>query len=469
MKRFAGVALVLAAGALVACDDGADNAADVALDVASADAAVDMAPEPDADLDPGPDAEPATGEPGELWRVDLSASGLLIGTQLEAWFDADRTRFERATLRAVDAADDAVSPVMGEVTDIGIDADGRFEMDFGRITLPPDFNPAGIPIDVVLQVQGRVLAEDAWCGTLAGEVPLLMQPLDGATFGAAPWPMSTDPFCPGEGPDARPTIGGDRPATVLVPEAYDPEQSWPLVVLLHGYGASGPVQANYLGIAERIDADGVIAVLPDGTIDGDGERHWQARACCGTRIEVVDDLGYLVGLVDEAAETWNIDPARVFAVGHSNGGFMAHDLACLAGDTFRGIVSLAGSGGLEDAECPGSDVAVLNVHGDEDPTIRYEGAPWHIGAEASVQRWVTQNACGEPEMLDALDLDPTVDGPETEVTRWLGCTAPVEAWRMVGSGHVPPFDDRFAIEVIAWLQASAAEPDAEPVEPPPEP
>lgn len=453
--------LILLLSAL-GCDDGADSTPDDAD--GAADSAVD--PEPDLGLEPDsgaddPDAELAMGDPGELWRVDLAAGGLIISTQLEAWFDEGRTTFERATLRAVDA-EDAVSAIIGEVSAIAIDGEGRFEMDFGTITLPGDFNPAGFAIDVVLQVHGRIVDDETWCGTIDGEVPLLMQSIDGSTFGAAPWPMETEPFCPGEGPDVMDTIGGDRPAGVLVPADYDAERAWPLVMVLHGYGASGQVQINYLRIAERVDADGVIVIAPDGTVDGDGQRHWQGRACCGTRTEVVDDLGYLVGLVDEAAETWNIDRERVFAVGHSNGGFMAHDLACLAGDTFRGIVSLAGSAGIEGAECPDRDVAVLNVHGDMDDTVLYGGAPWHVGAEASAARWVAQNGCGPAEEGEALDLDPSVDGPETAVTRWSGCSAPVEAWRMVGSGHVPPFDGRFAVEVIAWLQASVA-----PAEPPP--
>ena len=41
-------------------------------------------------------------------------------------------------------------------------------------------------------------------------------------------------------PDDPPdVVGGDRPAQVLRPTTYDPDQAWPLVVLLHGFGASG--------------------------------------------------------------------------------------------------------------------------------------------------------------------------------------------------------------------------------------
>lgn len=458
-NRWPLISLMLALS-LCACDDGAaDEAPDpdmAGLDMAPSDGA-DMAVEA-PDMAAAPDADPAmTGEPGELWRLTISiaeAAGLALGVQLEAWFDDERAVFERATLRGVDAMD-RVSEVFGEVTDVAIDAEGRFVMDFGAIVVPGPYNPVGVPVPATLRIEGRVLAEDAWCGDVRGEVPLLMAELTESTFGAAPWPAAAPGSCEGEVEQPMgDIIGGDRPAEVLVPEAYDAERPWPLIVLLHGYGANGRVQAGYLRLFDRVDNDGVLLAMPDGTVDGSGQRHWQGRACCGVGGEPVDDVAYITGLVAEARMRWNIGP--VFAMGHSNGGFMAHDLACLASDVFDGIVSLAGSAGAADAECPGADVAVLNVHGDADETVLYDGEAWHVGAEASAQRWVDINGCGEAMMAPALDLDTAVDGAETEVTRWADCSAPVEAWRMAGSGHVPQFDATFATEAIAWLLAAVA-------------
>src|SRR5256885_1497406 len=34
-------------------------------------------------------------------------------------------------------------------------------------------------------------------------------------------------------------FGGDRPATLAVPDGYDPGHAYPLLVMLHGYRASG--------------------------------------------------------------------------------------------------------------------------------------------------------------------------------------------------------------------------------------
>ncbi len=45
---------------------------------------------------------------------------------------------------------------------------------------------------------------------------------------------------------------------------------YPLIIVLHGYGADGLLQANYLGLYSRVDNKQYVLVVPDGTIDYDG-------------------------------------------------------------------------------------------------------------------------------------------------------------------------------------------------------
>ena len=59
---------------------------------------------------------------------------------------------------------------------------------------------------------------------------------------------------------------------------------------------------------------------------------------------MVDDVAYVGGLIDEALRTWPVDPKRVYIVGHSNGDFMAHRLACERADVVVAIAGLAGAG-----------------------------------------------------------------------------------------------------------------------------
>ncbi|MCU0672879.1 MAG: hypothetical protein MUE69_08835, partial [Myxococcota bacterium] len=57
------------------------------------------------------------------------------------------------------------------------------------------------------------------------------------------------------------TIGGDRPANVVLPRDYDGTPR-PLVILLHGYGASGGAQDLYLGLSRTARQRGIVTVLP---------------------------------------------------------------------------------------------------------------------------------------------------------------------------------------------------------------
>ena len=57
-------------------------------------------------------------------------------------------------------------------------------------------------------------------------------------------------------------IGEDRPAQVHIPSDYTPSTRYPLIIVLHGYGASGSVQAGYLGLTERVDSKQYVLVVP---------------------------------------------------------------------------------------------------------------------------------------------------------------------------------------------------------------
>src|SRR5438445_13801517 len=59
----------------------------------------------------------------------------------------------------------------------------------------------------------------------------------------------------------------DRPYHFKVPAGYDKSKPTPLVILLHGYSASGLVQDIYFGLSKIVDAKGFLYAYPDGTYD----------------------------------------------------------------------------------------------------------------------------------------------------------------------------------------------------------
>lgn len=274
-----------------------------------------------------------------------------------------------------------------------------------------------------------------------------------------PAPPATKPL------DLSP-LGGDRPVEPYVPASYDHGTPTPLVILLHGFGASGLLQELVFRLRDVSEARGFLYLMPDGTIDQDGKRFWNATdACCDRFGAGVDDVAYLRGLIEEAKERFSVDAKRVYLVGHSNGGFMAHRMACDEADLVAGIASLAGSTWLDPAKCkPSEPVGALQIHGTEDTSVLYEGqvgadGVGHPSAEETVARWASLNGCDTTPDTSAapVDFSPDVDGPETTIERYAGCEGggAAELWAMVGERHVPGLNESFSPSIIDFFFAHA--------------
>ncbi len=273
-------------------------------------------------------------------------------------------------------------------------------------------------------------------------------------------PSSDAELAPPWDPDD--SLGGDRPAEVLLPDDYSTSRSWPLVILLHGYSASAAVQDGYFRLSDRRHDRGFITVLPNGTRDASGKRFWNAtNACCNFAGSDVDDVVYLSGLVSEAKQRLAVDTERVYFMGHSNGGFMSYRLACEFGSQIAAIASLAGSS-FDDAQDCAEDgqVGVLQIHGDSDETVSYEGGEFfgeaYPGAREVAQRWAGRNGCeADPETGDSIDAVSSIDGAETDIERWSSCdpATSVELWTIQGGGHIPALAGDFTDRVLDFLWA----------------
>lgn len=250
-----------------------------------------------------------------------------------------------------------------------------------------------------------------------------------------------------------------RPYRFKVPAGYVPSTPAPLVIILHGYGSDGLNQAQYFGFLAGADKHGYLLAYPDGLIDASGKRFWNATdACCNFYGNPVDDVAYLSAVVDDVAAHYNVDPKRVYVAGHSNGGFMAHRLACDRGDRFAAVVSLAGAVWQDASRCTApSLVSVLQVHGDADQTILYNGTSAYPSALQTVATWAQKNACRgglEPAGTDK-DLDTGIPGTETRAESYAGCPpgGAVGLWTIRGGAHVPALGSTWEDELWTYFKA----------------
>jgi polyhydroxybutyrate depolymerase len=267
-------------------------------------------------------------------------------------------------------------------------------------------------------------------------------------------PVETDSDGPVYDPYPPTTLGGARPAAVVLPAGYDVAQRWPVVVLLHGYGVNSTIQEAIFALGQRTDALGFILIKPEGTTDSMGNQFWNATPeCCDLGNVGVDDVAYLGGLIDEAQSLYPID--QVALVGHSNGGFMSYRLACEIPEKLDRIAVLAGAVYKDERDCVGTTpVSVLHMHGTFDSTILYDSNATHAGAEESAGRWVTKGGCTGSPVVEARNYLSNVPGDETVVTKYTGCAdgVDVQLWGSAGGDHsFIANNTAFKDDVATWL------------------
>ncbi|GAC1352658.1 MAG: hypothetical protein NVS3B20_12750 [Polyangiales bacterium] len=307
------------------------------------------------------------------------------------------------------------------------------------------------------------------CGTQSADTGLAndtsvpadtLESPDGASLDAVDGPPSTqDSVAVGDA-----SLTAARPYHTKIPASYDKSKPTPLVILLHGYGGSGALQESYFKLGDVGKTKTFLLAYPDGTLDKDSRLFWNATdACCDFGPKAPNDVAYVSAIIDYMSSNYNVDPKRIFIVGHSNGGFMAHRLACDLSNRVAAIVSLAGAVWKDTAKCnPKEPVAVLQVHGDKDAVVSYLGGPFtaggpvYPGARETVADWATKDGCGPTlnATTERLHLDSSQLGMETRVERYAGCKGgAVELWTIEGGGHIPSLVPSWADTIYAFLSA----------------
>jgi poly(3-hydroxybutyrate) depolymerase len=250
-------------------------------------------------------------------------------------------------------------------------------------------------------VSSDLTSDDDLSTDLAIEAPMLDASLEGdeadqlmgedEELDQAPPPIDFPPL-----PE---TLGGERPATYILPSGHDPQVPAPLIILLHGFTGTAEGQNQYFRLSQQTEVSGAILLLPNGRTNPAGAQFWSATDyCCDFYNQGDDDVEYLLGLIEEIKGHLRVDSKRVALIGHSNGGFMSYRLACEASEVISHVVSLAGASWFDPAQCdtPSAPVSVLQIHGAWDLVIRYGGQREHAAnpqAEWDVQGCWTE-ACG---------------------------------------------------------------------------
>ncbi|OBI85179.1 extracellular catalytic domain type 1 short-chain-length polyhydroxyalkanoate depolymerase [Mycobacterium asiaticum] len=174
-----------------------------------------------------------------------------------------------------------------------------------------------------------------------------------------------------------------------------------LVLNLHGGGGTGAGQRGLSNFDSIADANGFLVVYPDGY-----DKSWaDGRGAAPADRKHLDDVGFLVSLVNKLRSDYNVPAGHIFATGMSNGGFMSNRLACDHAELFAAIAPVSGTLGIGVPCNPSRPVSVLDAHGTGDSVVPYNGGAVRgrggishaISVNSLLDRWRAVDRCpGDP-------------------------------------------------------------------------
>lgn len=240
--------------------------------------------------------------------------------------------------------------------------------------------------------------------------------------------------------------------------------TWPRPVLfaLHGGGGTGKRFSKHVDYRlDRAAAEaGFAVVYPEGV-----KKAWNDGRGIGSE---ADDQGFLTALSDRLVKEGVADPKGLYLAGISNGGFMAHALACRDGGRWAAIAVVVSSLGEKEAGAckPPRPVPVLMVNGTEDRLIPWDGREVKLLGRSRGRKLTVPETAAKWAELDGCTGEPTVSElPDTadDGTRWSleahrSCKAGSEVllYKMAGGGHTWPNAEVYLPRVVGRTSRDVA-------------
>jgi polyhydroxybutyrate depolymerase len=219
---------------------------------------------------------------------------------------------------------------------------------------------------------------------------------------------------PSAGPKQITVNGATRSYELWLPAGYDRNRAYPLVLAFHGAGGNGRTAQAYFGVQQAAGSNAIV-VYPDG-LSRNGSTSWGLYGADATT-----DFAFFDALVASLRASLCIDGARIFATGHSYGGYFSNTLGCARGNALRAIAPVAGGGPY--VSCDGGQVAVWLEASTDDPVVAYSNGV------TSRDRWLSANHCGSTTHTVGPSTCVEYDGCDAgHPVRWCSETSLGHGW-----------------------------------------
>lgn len=244
--------------------------------------------------------------------------------------------------------------------------------------------------------------------------------------------------------------GNTREYARYVPASYTGDTKMPLVVYLHGAPENKEAAQATTDFIAVADAEDFIVVFAEAGFSSGNGFIWADGRGSGADA-AFDDVSFVNALVDVLVSEVEINTAKIYVCGFSNGGSAVQRIAIESNAKFAAMATV--SSGLHvkyETENPGRAIPMLFIHGTTDQLAPYAGgiSPFVanlfteslLGVDQSVSFWVTNNACNATPSENTLpDTDANDASTVTTLTYTGGSNgAEVKLYRITGGGHTWP-------------------------------
>jgi poly(3-hydroxybutyrate) depolymerase len=248
----------------------------------------------------------------------------------------------------------------------------------------------------------------------------------------------------------RLTVAGEaRDITVYLPTSRAAMP--PLVIAFHGTNGSGNVMLDETSAKAMADRNGVVFIAPDSRWIGHGdwdhateETYWETSPNVSPNTN--PDLMLTRAILVEAQRRFNVDPRRVYVIGHSSGGFFTELVATQL--TSRVAAFATSSAGL--VRCARTTSCRFQGTGTTCAALRTQSG-WCSCSGADLPGPVPTSGRIPPGYLAHGTRDPLVSVQYTcaLAERMTGAGAASTVVLRNGDGHVLP--ETFALDAWAFL------------------
>ncbi len=176
----------------------------------------------------------------------------------------------------------------------------------------------------------------------------------------------------------------------ITPTGYDESRAYPVIILVHGFGAS---MYDLAGLAPAISQTGYVYLCPNGPIPldiGGGQVGfgWTTPGGFNDPEEAQRTEEAFGAFVEEVREPYRLQAASVLIIGFSQGGGLAYRFGLPRPDLFAGIGALSAS--IQDmeelaAQLPDDRTQPIFIgHGSQDPVVPIDRGRT---ADAQLRAW----------------------------------------------------------------------------------